>query len=924
MNTNTYRQSLNLPKTDFPMRGNLPIQEPKILAHWQKQDLYQQLQKVHRNQPLFLLHDGPPFANGDVHVGTALNKILKDFVVRSKSMAGYRAPFRPGWDCHGLPIEFKVARQFSHLSPVEIRKKSEEHARRFIRIQREQFMRLGVLGDWKNPYLTLDPSYEADVVRCFARFVQEGLVYRTRKPVLWSTGAQTALAEAEVEYKEKVSPAIYVKFPISTEEALRKALPTSRPISLVVWTTTPWTLPANLAIAVHNEFEYEVVSTGTEFLIIAHQLVANFQENIGVAIERGIRQYLGNQLVGTRAQHPFLDRNSVVYAAEFVTLKAGVGCVHVAPGHGEDDYSLGLQHGLGLLSPVDDYGRYTSDCGLPLLVGEYVLDADEKIISILKRKGALVGRSDYVHSYPHCWRSKTPLIFRAVEQFFIRIEDLRRRALEEVERVNWLPHWGKNRLRGTMESRQDWCISRQRVWGIPLPVFYTTTGDPILDPDLINRVAEIFSREGSDSWFRKSDAEWADLLGLCQITRRNDTLDVWIESGVSHEAVLRHTSGLTFPADLYLEATDQHRGWFQSSLMTSIALNRIAPYNAVLTHGFVVSRDGLEKISKSGQESYKMPTKVQHFVEKFGADVVRLWISSVRFTDDIPFSGEVFARLTDSYRRIRNTLRILLGNLDGFSSATHQPVLSTLVDKWLLARLRQVSDFCLEAYSRLEFYRVYSAINRFCTIDLSSLYIDITKDRLYCDALCSERRRTAQWVMYNVFDALCRLMAPILVFTTEEAWGHLHPGESVHLQHFPRGTHNVGEREIMHKFSQLLEVRSKVGIAIETARKSNVIGTPLQARVLIRTTNQQTIACFQERPEEIEEVLILSDLAILQDSVDSISIVPTSYRKCARCWRHRREVGEMPTHDLCGRCYDVLQRMEKSHDNSPFCDFLST
>jgi isoleucyl-tRNA synthetase len=907
-----YRQSLNLPKTAFPMRGNLAVQEPQILAFWKKQNLYQQIQEARRNRPLFLLHDGPPFANGDVHMGTALNKVLKDFVVRSKSMAGYRAPFRPGWDCHGLPIEFKVTRQFTHLSAVEIRKKSEEHARKFIQIQREQFIRLGVLGDWKNPYLTLDPSYEADVVRCFARFVQEGLVYRSRKPVLWSTGAQTALAEAEIEYREKISPAIYVKFPIPIEEALRKALPTGQPISLVIWTTTPWTLPSNLAVAVHDEFEYEVVSTGTEYLIIASQLVSTFQEKSRVAIERGIRRCFGKQLVGIQARHPFLDRNSVVYAAGFVTLKVGVGCVHVAPGHGEDDYSLGLQHGLGLLSPVDDYGRYTADCGLPSLVGEYVLDADEKIIAILKGKRALIGRSDYTHSYPHCWRSKTPLIFRAVEQFFIRIEELRHKAVKEVERVNWLPHWGKNRLRGTLVSRQDWCISRQRVWGVPLPVFYTSAGDPILDPDLINRVAEIFSREGSNSWFRKSDAEWTNLLGLCRgTTRRNDTLDVWIESGVSHEAVLRHTRGLTFPADLYLEATDQHRGWFQSSLMTSIALNHIAPYSTVLTHGFVVGRDSLRKISKSEQENYKTPTRVQHFVEKFGADIVRLWISSVHFTDDIPFSEEIFTRLTDSYRRIRNTLRILLANLNGFRGTTYQPVLLTLVDKWLLARLRQVLDSCLEAYSKLEFYRVYSAINHFCTIDLSSLYVDITKDRLYCDALYSERRRATQWVMCNVFDALCRLMAPILVFTTEEAWGHFHPGESVHLQCFPQGQYDAEDTEVMHKFSQLLEIRSKVSVAVETARKSNVIGTPLQARVTIRTANPQTIAYFRERPEEMEEVLILSDLAVLQDSIDSISIVPTSYRKCARCWRHRKEVGGMPSPDLCRRCYDVLRQMEK-------------
>lgn len=906
-----YKQSLNLPKTDFPMRGNLIAKEPKILSNWDKQNLYQQLQEVRRNQPLFLLHDGPPFANGDVHMGTALNKVLKDIVVRSKSMAGYRAPFRPGWDCHGLPIEFKIVRQSSNLSALEIRKKSEECARKFIHSQREQFVRLGVLGDWSNPYLTLDPHYEAEVIRCFGRFVRDGLVYRSRKPVLWSTGAQTALAEAEIEYKEKVSPSVYVKFPIPMEEALRKKLPTNQPISLVIWTTTPWTLPANLALAVHNEVEYEIVSTGSEYLIIAHQLVGAFQAVVRIVVSRGIGRYLGSKLIGTRARHPFLDRSSVVYAADFVTLKLGVGCVHIAPGHGEDDYHLGLQHGLSILSPVDDHGRYTSDCGLPAIVGEYVLDADEKIISLLEQKGALLARTDYIHSYPHCWRSKTPLIFRAVEQFFIRIDKLRRAALEEIEKIAWIPHWGKHRMRSTIVSRQDWCISRQRMWGLPLPVFYTAEDSPILDSGLINQVADIFSKEGSGSWFAKSDAEWAQLLGLCQkIKRRNDTLDVWIESGISHEAVLHHTQGLSFPADLYLEATDQHRGWFQSSLMTSIALNGTSPYTTVLTHGFVVNTDTKRKLSKSEQENYQAPTKVQYFLEKFGADVIRLWVSSVHFTDDIPFSEEIFTRLTDTYRRIRNTLRILLANLNGFSKTTyqHNPGHLTLIDKWLLARLQQVTETCLSAYSKLEFYRVYKAINHFCTVDLSSLYIDITKDRLYCDALKSERRMAAQWVMHSVFDILCRLIAPILVFTAEEAWGHFHPDESVHLQSFPKWIVNAGDAEIVYKFSQLLEIRSKVSVAIESAQKENTIGTPLQARVTVRTTNQTIVTHFQEQPEEVKEILILSDLVILRDTLDSVSIVPTSYKKCARCWQHRKEVGTRLTRpDLCKRCYEAIQ-----------------
>ncbi len=898
------------------MRAGLSAREPQILAQWKERDIYRQLQEARKDAPTFLLHDGPPFANGDVHMGTALNKVLKDIVIRSKSMAGYRAPFRPGWDCHGLPIEFKVVRESKGLSPGEVRRKSEEYARKFINIQREQFMRLGVMGDWGNPYLTLDPLYEAEVVRCFGRFVKSNLVYRSHKPVLWSTGAQTALAEAEVEYQEKISPAIYVKFGIPLEEAARVGLPVDQPLSIVIWTTTPWTLPANLALAVHNDFEYEIFSTGKERLITAHELRNAFQNATGIGSqERGILRS-GSQLVGIQARHPFLDRNSTVYGADFVTLNTGTGCVHIAPGHGEDDYLLGRTHGLASLSPVDDNGRYTSECDLPSLVGEYVFDANEKIIDLLSEKKALLGRSDYSHNYPHCWRSKTPIIFRAVEQFFIRIEDLRSTALEEIEKVAWLPHWGKNRIRGTVESRPDWCISRQRAWGIPLPVFYTSEGAPILDPELIHRVANVFAKEGTNSWFEKSDTEWVNLLGLAEgSTRRNDTLDVWIDSGVSHEAVLRRTPELAFPADLYLEATDQHRGWFQSSLITSVALNHTAPYRTVLTHGFVVDVDTRRKISKSEQGAYQKPTDAQYFVNKFGADLVRLWVSSVNFADDVPFSEEIFTRLTDAYRRIRNTLRILLANLNGFDVVAYQrnPADLTLVDSWLLARLRQVVSTCLEAYSKLEFHRVYQVLNQFCAVDLSSLYVDITKDRLYCDARDSSRRRAAQWVMYHAFDTLCRLLAPILVFTTEEAWGYFQPGESVHLQYFPEEIGNEKDATTLRSFSELLEMRSKVTAAMESAQKANLIGSPLEAEVTIRTTHPQMAVYFETSPGEVEEILILSHLKIILDSVDAVSVVRTSHQKCARCWRHRQEVGQIDSHpDLCHRCYDAIVQAEKN------------
>jgi isoleucyl-tRNA synthetase len=905
-----YKQSLNLPKTDFPMRAGLSVREPQILTQWKERNLYRQIQEARQGAPTFILHDGPPFANGDVHMGTALNKILKDIVVRSKAMAGYRAPFRPGWDCHGLPIEFKVVKASKGLSPAEVRKKSEEYARKFINIQKEQFIRLGVLGDWENPYLTLDPSYEAEVVRCFARFVKSNLVYRSRKPVLWSTGAQTALAEAEVEYQEKISPAIYVKFCISPQEAARAGLPVDLPLSIVIWTTTPWTLPANLAIAVDNNSEYEIFSTGTERLITAHKLADVFRQTVGIeALGAGVR-FLGSQLVGIQTRHPFLDRSSPIYAADFVTLDTGTGCVHIAPGHGENDYLLGRKHGLHSLSPVDDHGCYTSECGLSFLVGKYVFDANEEIIHLLQDAGALLGHSEYRHSYPHCWRSKTPIIFRAVEQFFIRIDDLRSAALGAIENVTWLPHWGENRIRGTVESRPDWCISRQRAWGIPLPVFYTSEGIPILDSELIQRVADIFAHKGTHSWFEKSDGDWATLLNLPEgTTRRNDTLDVWLDSGLSHEAVLRHDPELTFPADLYLEATDQHRGWFQSSLITSVALNQTAPYRSVLTHGFVVDVDTRRKISKSEQGGYQKPTDAQYFINKFGADIVRLWVSSVNFADDVPFSEEIFTRLTDTYRRIRNTLRILLANLNDFDADAYQknPSSLTFVDNWLLARVKQVVTTCLEAYSQLEFHRVYQTLNQFCAVDLSSLYVDITKDRLYCDAVDSPRRRATQWVMYSTFDALCRTLAPILVFTAEEAWGYFHPGESIHLHRFPELIQNETDEMLIRNFSELLEIRSKVTAAMESAQKAGLIGSPLEADVTCRTTNHRIVEQFKAFPAEVEDILILSNLNIILDSTDAVLVAQSSYQKCARCWRYRKEVGKLSMHpELCRRCQDVI------------------
>jgi isoleucyl-tRNA synthetase len=931
-----YKETLNLPRTDFAMKANLAQREPELLKVWSETRIYQQIQKSRGDRELFVLHDGPPFANGDVHMGTALNKILKDFVVKSQTMLGKRAPYVPGWDCHGLPIEYKVVKESRDLSPLEVRQRSEAFARKYIDLQREQFKRLGVFGDWEHPYLTMAPKYEAEILRALAVFVEKNLIYQSLKPVFWSTGAQTALAEAEVEYQDRDDTSVYVKFPIVANSA-GEAVSFPEGTSIAIWTTTPWTLPANMAIAVSPNELYVVqdfMREGTtETLLLADKLVPQFCANTKFdPVGEPKASFPGSVVAGVadagsapdgrlrsttavaKARHPFLDRQVPVLAADFVTMDTGTGAVHVAPGHGEDDYWLGARHKLQILSPVDDRGRFTADAGVASLPGKYVFDANAEVVKLLRERGMLLGEQNFHHSYPYCWRSKTPIIFRAVEQFFIRIDQLRANALEAIHNeVKWIPAWGENRIAGTVESRPDWVISRQRSWGVPLPVFYSEKGDVILDANIIRKLADLVAERGSNVWFELNDVELAQKLGLpAGTTKRNDTIDVWIDSGVSHKAVLATHPELRDPADMYLEATDQHRGWFQSSLMTSIGLNGRAPYKTCVTHGFVVDLDG-KKISKSS--TYDKPMDAGHFVAKHGADLVRLWASSINYTDDVPFSEEMFTRLGDTYRRIRNTLRILLGNLHDVvvaaaDSRGPQPTAAatTLVDRWILERLDQVIRDCRAAYETFEFHKVYHTINQFCAVDLSSLYIDITKDRMYCDVPDSPRRRATQSAMREVFDALCRLLAPVLAFTAEEAWRYAavagigDAGPSIHLQEFPTTKH--GGEEAITQVNEVLKLRSVIGQAIEQARQEKLIGNSLEAAVVLKTDSH--VATKIDKAE-LEEFFILSDLTIEQGKEPGATVTKTKFQKCARCWRHREYVGKSKTHpDLCERCEAVV------------------
>lgn len=905
----SYKDTLNLPDTEFPMRGDLVKREPLRLEKWESEQLYQQIDEQRKSEgaPTYILHDGPPFANGDVHMGTALNKVLKDFVVKSKTMAGFRSPYIPGWDCHGLPIEFKVVKEARGLEPAEIRTRAEEFARKYIDIQRNSFRRLGVFGDWENPYLTLTPQYEADIIRVFAKLVEKDLVYQSRKPVSWSFGAKTALAEAEVEYEDVTDTAVFVKFPVTKGKLAGKT-------SLVIWTTTPWTLPANLGIALHPDFtyvrcDYENEDGRVENLVIAEALLAQLEEKTGFKPKEGAEreEIKGHEFDGAEAQHPFLDRQSKVINGLFVEDSSGTGAVHVAPGHGAIDYVAGQQAGLGILSPVDDDGKFTDEVGLPQLQGKHVLKANEEIVDLLDENGTLIGREKYKHSYPHCWRSKTPIIFRSIEQFFIKIDALRDVALKEIDEVEWLPHWGRNRIYGTVESRPDWCISRQRTWGVPLPVFFLPDGEVKIDADVARKVAELIEEGGTNVWFEWDDATWAEKVGLPEgTTRCKDTLDVWIDSGSSHVAVMDRHPELSTPADLYLEATDQHRGWFQSSLMMSVGYRDKAPYKSVMTHGFVVDQDKKGKLSKSAAGGGK-PVDAKYYYDKYGADIVRLWVSSVDWQNEVPFGEGIFKQTAEPYRRFRNSLRILLANLNDFdpNKDAVDPDKLTTIDRWVLQRLNQVVAACVASYAKFDFRGVFNELNNFCAVELSALYVDITKDRMYCDAADSPRRRATQTAMHTVFDSMARLLAPILAYTADEAWEFAGHDKSIHLESFPEPNPDFDGEDAIDAVQQLLRIRDAAQARIDESIKAGDFKKRERAAVEIALKAKDPARqLLEESRDDALEFLMLSDYTLADGDSDEpeVTVRETEHPECPRC---RRSI-PMANGELCERCAEVV------------------
>ena len=918
-----YAKTLNLPKTSFKMKANLAQKEPLTLRDWKKAEIYEKSLK--EGAPFFVLHDGPPYANGDIHIGHALNKILKDIILKYKRLRGYNAPYIPGWDTHGLPIEWKIMEELGekakNMTPLQIRQECKKYALKWVEKQKEGFKRLGILGNWDNPYITLRPEYEAEQLKVFKEIYENGYIYKGLKPVYWSPTTETALAEAEIEYKDVTSHSIYVKF--EGEKDLTDKLGVDE-ASILIWTTTPWTLPANLGVFLHPEFDYGLYKTEKGNLVVAKDLAEDVFKTLDLSYEL-LKEFKGIELEYTHYQHPFLDRKGLVMNADYVTIDAGTGAVHTAPGHGADDYNYSLKYNIGILSPVDDRGHMTKEAGK--YEGMFYAKASKAIVEDLTESGHMLYHTTFVHSYPHDWRSKKPVIFRATEQWFISIDesDIRENALKALENVEFVPSWGKNRIGSMLETRPDWTISRQRVWGVPIPLFYNRANDEVIyEPEIMDRIIELVKKEGTDIWWKYEAKEIIgdELLEKynlkdVDIRKERSIMDVWFDSGVSHRSVLVPRN-LPRPADLYLEGSDQHRGWFQSSLLTSIASTKDAPYKRILTHGFTMDGQG-RKMSKSLGNTI-LPKDI---TEKYGADILRLWVSSVDYREDVRISENILQQMSDAYRRIRNTARFLMGNLNNFDYANDKVDYKDMfeIDKWAMHKLEELKEKTTEYYDKYEFYSLFQEITYFCSMEMSSFYLDIVKDRLYCEGTTSIERRSAQTVLTEVLKVLVRIISPVLSFTADEIWERipeaLKEEESVHLSKWIEANPEYLNEELAKKWDKIARLRREVNKKLEAERQTGLIGHSLDARVLLNIANAEYSFIKDYAENEVSDLFIVSQVKFVNDNLAeseiegiSISVEKASGEKCERCWKYDEEVGHDHNHsDVCPRCASVLEKM---------------
>ncbi len=930
-----WKHTVNLPRTDFPMKASLQTAEPAAIARWNEMDLYGQIRARRRGAPKFVLHDGPPYANGRIHMGHAFNKVLKDVIAKSRTMAGFDAPYVPGWDCHGLPIELNVDRELGekkkNMSTADFRRACRAYAEQYVERQREEFVRLGVFGAWDTPYLTMRYPYQAAITGTLGHFVDRSLLYKGKRPVHWCTHCRTALAEAEVEYEAHTSPSIYVEFPLAREEhaTLAKRVPAlhGRDVAVLIWTTTPWTIPSNLAIAFHPEFDYAAYDVGGRAVIVAWQLGAQVSAATGETLGPLIATMKGTVLEHLRFRHPIYERDSVGVLADYVTLDAGTGAVHTAPGHGSDDYLTGRKYDLEILAPVEPSGHFLKT--VEHFAGQHVWEANPNVVEALKERGRLWQHVDIEHQYPHCWRCHNPVIFLATSQWFVRMDGdatiegtdgvrrtLRAAALHAIDtQVRWLPAWGRDRIRDMMGTRPDWCISRQRSWGVPIPAVDCTCGEAVLTRGLVDRAVAVFTEHGAEAWYERPLKEFlpdglsCPACGGTAFEREQDILDVWFDSGASHEAVLPAYPELTWPADMYLEGSDQHRGWFNSSLLVGLTTRGRPPFGEVLTHGFVVDENG-RKMSKSLGNT----VAPQDVIAQSGAEVLRLWVSMVDYGDEVRVGPEILSRVVDAYRKLRNTCRILVANLYDFDPAADLVPVEALdaVDRYALTRFAARAKVAVRGYAAYDFPVVFHALNQLATLDLSTFYIDVTKDRMYTFAARSRERRSTQSAMYRICDGLARLMAPVLPFTADELWRHMPGGRSasVHLEEFP-AVEDLADEALAAEWDRLMAVREQVNAALEEQRKAKVIGNSLTARVALSATGAVG-AVLERHAAELPMLFIVSEIALsasAPDSADGVQVQVTRARgsKCGRCWRWVPAVRTEPAWEgLCERCVETL------------------